>query len=128
MSKKTQVELAALQDGQLRRDRLQSAGDQEGVDGILINIKETEMSVAGEQPGQVQRRSGYVIAVAIPDWDKNRTLLNQVRKGCLAQQKLFTKLQDEGVRRRWMIEHLNEFDKALATTLTTVAERIRTRR
>ena len=86
------------------------------------------MSVAGEQPGQVQRRSGYVIAAAIPDWDKNRTLLNQVRKGCLAQQKLFTKLQDEGVRRRWMIERFNEADKAVATTLTTVAERIRTRR
>ena len=38
------------------------------------------------------------------------------------------KLQGEGVSREWMIQRFNEVDKVVAASLTTVAERIRTRR
>lgn len=106
----------------------QPPADQEAVDGILVQIKETELSISGEEPGSIQRLPGYQIGIAIPDWNKNRSLLDSVRKGHLAQQKLVTKLQGEGTSRAWMIERFNEIDKVVASTLTTVAERIRTRR
>ena len=105
-----------------------ASGDQEAVDGILVQVKKTDLSIAGEQPGQVQKLPGYEVCVAIPEWDKNRSLLDPVRKTHLAQQKLLARLQGEGVSRPWMIERFNEVDKALAATLATVAERIRTRR
>ena len=102
--------------------------DQEAVDGILVQIKTRELAIAGEQPGSIQKLPGYEIGVAIPEWDKNRSLVDSVRKGHVAQQKLLTKLQGEGASRAWMIERFNEVDKVVAATLTTVAERIRTRR
>ena len=104
------------------------SGDQETVDGILVHVKKTDLSIAGEQPGQVQKLPGYEVCVAIPEWGKNRSLLDPVRKAHLAQQKLLARLQGAGVSRPWMIERFNEVDKALAATLATVAERIRTRR
>ena len=111
-----------------RPAQAQPPGDQEAVDGILVQIKKTDLTIAGEQPGQVQNRPGYEVCVAIPEWDKNRSLLDSVRKGHMAQQKLLAKLQGEGVSRAWMIQRFNEVDKVVATSLTTVAERIRTRR
>lgn len=105
-----------------------ASGDQEAVDGILVHVKKTDLSIVGEQPGQVQKLPGYEVCVAIPEWDKNRNLLDPVRKAHLAQQKLLARLQGEGVSRPWMMERFNEVDKALAATLATVAERIRTRR
>ena len=106
----------------------QPPGDQEAVDGILVQIKKSELIIAGEQPGSIQNLPGYEIGVAIPEWDNNRSLLDSVRKGHLAQQKLADKLQGEGASRAWMIERFNEVDKVVAATLTTIAERIRTRR
>ena len=105
-----------------------ASGDQEAVDGILVQVKKTDLSIVGEQPGEVQKAPGYEVCVAIPEWDKNCNLLDPVRKAHLAQQKLLARLQGEGVSRPWMIERFNEVDKALAATLATVAERIRTRR
>ena len=102
--------------------------DDETVDGILVQIGKTDLTIAGEQPSRIQKRPGYEIKLAIPDWDKNRALLNSVRKGHQAQQKLLTTLQGEGVSRSWMSQRFNEVDKAVAAVLTTVAERIRTRR
>ena len=102
--------------------------DQEAVDGILVRVKKTGLTIASEQPGQVQKLPGYEVSIAIPEWDENRSLLDPVRKAHLAQQELLAKLQGDGVTRPWMIERFNEVDKALAATLTTVAERIRTRR
>ena len=102
--------------------------DQEAVDGILIQIKKTELTITGEQPSHVQKQPAYEIKVAIPDWDKNRGLLDSVRKGYQAQQTLLAKLQGEGVSRPWMVQRFDEVDKAVAASLTTVAERIRTRR
>ena len=110
------------------RRQAQTPPDQEAVDGILVQIAKTNLTIVGEQPSPIQKRPGYEIKVAIPDWDKNRSLLDSVRKGHLAQQKLLTKLQDEGASRPWMIQRFNEVDKAVAAVLTTVAERIRTRR
>ena len=102
--------------------------NQETVDGILIQIQETELTIVGEQPGQLQRRRGYEVKIAIPDWDKNRALLNSVRKGYLAQQKLPAKLQGDGASRPWLNQRFVEIDKAMAASFTTVAERIKTRR
>ena len=102
--------------------------DQEAVDGILVQIKKRELTIMGEQPGSIQKLPGYEIRVAIPEWDKNLGLLDWVRKGHFAQQLLLAKLKGDGVSRAWMIERFNQIDKAMAATLTTVAERIRTRR
>ena len=102
--------------------------DEEAVDGILVQIGKTVLTITGEQPGRIQKRPGYEIKLAIPEWEKNRALLNSIRKGHQAQQKLLTKLQGEGVSRPWMSQRFNEVDKAVAAVLTTVAERIRTRR
>ena len=113
---------------QARPARAQAPGDQEAVDGILVQVKRTDLTIASERPGQVQKLPGYEVSVAIPEWDKNLSLLDPVRKAHLAQQKLLAKLQGEGASRPWVIQRLNEVDKALAATLTTVAERIRTRR
>ena len=90
--------------------------------------RNVKLTIAGEQPGSVQKLPGYEIGVAIPEWDKNRGLLDSVRNGHLAQQKLLAKLKDGGASRAWTIERFNQVDKAMAATLTTVAERIRTRR
>ena len=98
------------------------------MDGILVGVKKTDLTIASEPPGQVQKLPGYEVSVAIPEWDKNRNLLDSVRKAYLAQQKLLAKLKREGASRPWAIERFNEVDKALAAALTTVAERIRTRR
>ena len=106
----------------------QAPHDQETVDGILVQIRKTDLRIADEQSGRIQTRPGYEIKVAIPDWDKNRGLLDSIRKGHLAQQKLLTKLQSEGASRPWMSQRFNEVDKAVAAVLTAVAERIRTRR
>ena len=111
-----------------RSSRDSTPGDQEAVDGILVGVKKTDLTIAGEAQGQVQKLPGYEVSVAIPEWDKNRSLLDPVRKAHLAQQKLLAKIEREGASRPWMIERFNEIDKALAATLTTVAERIRTRR
>lgn len=111
-----------------KSEHAQSPGDQEPVDGILVQIKKADFTIGGEQPGQVQTRPGYEVRVAIPEWEKNRSLLKSVKKGHLAQEKLLAKLQGEGTSRAWMIERFNEVDKAVAASLTTVAERIRTRR
>ena len=102
--------------------------DEETVDGILVQMGKTDLTIVGEQPSRIQKRPGYEIKIAIPDWDKNRALLDSIRKGHQAQQKLFTKLQGKGVSRPWMSQRFNEVDKAVAAVLTTVAERIRTRR
>ena len=67
------------------------APDQEAADGILVQIKKIELTIAGEQPDSIQKLPGYEIGIAIPDWDKNRGLLDSVRKGYLAQQKLFAR-------------------------------------
>lgn len=106
----------------------QAPHDQEAVDGILVEIAKTNLTIVGEPPSPVQKRPGYEIKIVIPDWDKNRSLLDSIRKGHLAQQKLLTKLQDEGAGRPWMKQRFNEVDKTVAAVLTTVAERIRTRR
>ena len=105
-----------------------ASSEQEAVDGILVQVKKTNHNITGEQSGRTQTLPGYEVCVAIPEWDKNRSLLDPVRKAHLAQQKLLAGLQGEGVSRPWIIERFNEVDKALAATLTTVAERIRTRR
>ena len=102
--------------------------DKETVDGILVQIGKTDLTIAGEPPSRIQKRPGYEIKVAIPDWDKNRGLLDSIRKGHLAQQKLLTKLRAEGASRPWMSQRFNEVDKVVAAVLTTVAERIRSRR
>lgn len=107
---------------------VQEPHDEEAVDGILVEIAKTNLTIFGEQPSPVQKRPGYEIKVAIPDWDKNRSLLDSIRKGYLAQQQLLTKLQDKGASRPWMTQRFNQVDKTVAAVLTTVAERIRTRR
>ena len=103
--------------------------NQEAVDGILVRISETELTITdGQQSGKLQKRPGYEVKVAIPDWDKNRSLMESVRKGHAAQQKLLDRLQCEGARRSWMSQRFVEIDKAIAASLSTIAERIRTRR
>ncbi len=102
--------------------------DEAAVDGILVQIHRTEFTIAGEQTGQSQNRPGYEVRVAIPDWEMNRRLLKWVKKGYAAQQKLLSKLQREGARRPWVIQRFIEIDKAVAASLGTIAERIRTRR
>ena len=77
----------------------QPLGDQETVDGILVQIKKADFIVAGEQPASIQKLPGYEIHIAIPDWDKNRSLLDPVRKAHPAQQKLLGKLQGAGAKR-----------------------------
>ena len=104
------------------------AGDPEAVDGILLNISRRNLTIAGEQPDSHQEVPGYEIAIAIPEWDKNRSLLDSVRKGHLAQQRLLTRLQGQGAKRPWMIQQFNAIDRTVAATLATVSERIRTRR
>ena len=106
----------------------QTPQDQEAVDGILAQIKKIDLTITGEQASRIQKRPGFEIKVAIPDWDKNRSLLDLVKKGYLAQQKLLATLQAEGASRPWMTQRFNEVDKAVAAGITTVAERIRTRR
>ena len=101
--------------------------DQEAVDGILVNIHKRGFTIAGGQPDQTQKQSGYEIRIALPEWDKNRDLLKSVKKGYMAQQKLLAKLQREGAQRSWMIQQFIAIDKAVAASLGTVAERIRTR-
>ena len=102
--------------------------DQETVDGVFVQIKKTELKIAGGQSGQIQKRHAYEIKIAIPDWDKNCSLLKSVKKGYSAQQKLLTKFQGRVVRKSWMIQRFIEIDKTVAKSLTTVAERISTRR
>ena len=102
--------------------------DEEAVDGILVQIHKREFTIAGEQAGQTQNRLGYEVRVAIPDWEMNRDLLKSVNKGYAAQQKLLAKLQREGARRPWLIQRFIEIDKAVAASLGTITERIRTRR
>ena len=109
-------------------DPVRSPQDEQAVDGILVQINQTDLTIAGERPGQVQKLPGYEVKVAIPDWDKNRGLLDSVRKGHLAQKKLFAKLQSDGASRPWVGQRFDEIDKAIAASLTTIAERIRTRR
>lgn len=109
-------------------EQSQPPSDRETVDGILVQIKKTVLTIAGELPGQVEQQHGYQVSVAIPEWDKNRGLLDSVRKGYLAQQKLLGELQGEGVSRQRINQRFNEIDKTVAVSLTTVAERIRTRR
>ena len=46
----------------------------------------------------------------------------------ITQQKMTNKLRGQGASRSWLIERFNEIDKAVATSLSTIAERIRTRR
>ncbi len=88
--------------------------DQEAVDGILVNIHKREFMIAGEQPGQTHKQSGYEIRVALPEWDKNRDLLKSVKKGYMAQQKLLAKLQREGAQRSWFIQQFIAINKAVA--------------
>ncbi len=109
---------------------LQDCGpdDQVAVDGILIWIKKTEITISGEQAGRIQKLPGYSVDIAIPDWNKNRSLLKYVKKGYLAQQKMIAKLQGQGASRPWMTERFVEIDKAVAESLSTIAERIKTRR
>ena len=109
-------------------EQSQPSSDQETVDGILVQIKKTVLTIAGESLDQIEHQPGYEVSIAIPEWDKNRGLLDSVKKGYLAQQKLHSKLQGEGVSRKWMIQRFNEVDKVVAASLTIVAERIRTRR
>ena len=101
---------------------------EEAVDGILVQIHKTEFTIGGEQAGQTQNRPGYEVRIAIPDWEMNRPLLKWVKKGYAAQQKLLSKLQREGAPRPWLIQRFIEIDKAVAASLGTIAERIRTRR
>jgi len=109
-------------------EQVQSPQDQEDVDGFLVQIRKRELKIAGEQPRSIQKIPGYEIAIAIPDWDKNRDLLKSVEKGYQAQQKLLARLQGEGSSRALMSQRFTEIDKAMAAALTTIAERIRTRR
>ena len=85
--------------GTTSSSQAQPPEDQEDVDGILVQIKKRELTIAGERPNSVQKLPGYEIGIAIPEWDKNRSLLDSVRKGHLAQQKLLVKLQGEGASR-----------------------------
>ena len=41
--------------------------DQEAVDGILVQIKEINLTIAAEQPGKIQKQPGYEVKVVIPD-------------------------------------------------------------
>ncbi|MDE0331153.1 MAG: hypothetical protein OXL41_04730 [Nitrospinae bacterium] len=66
--------------------------------------------------------------MAIPSWEKNVELSAVIEKGYRAQQKLLAKLQGDGASRPWLDQRFAEIDKAVAAGLTTVAERIRTRR
>ncbi len=51
---------------------------QEAVDGILVQVKKTDLSIVGEQPVQVRELPRYEVCVAIPEWDKNHHLLDPV--------------------------------------------------
>ena len=94
----------------------------------MVQINKTKLTISGEKPSHAQKQPAYEIKIAIPEWDQNRGLLVSVRKGQLALQKLVAKLQGQGASRPWMIQRFVEIDKAVAASLTTVAERIRTRR
>ena len=96
-------------------------GDQEAVDGILVQVKKNDLPIADEQPGQVQKLLGHEVCVAIPEWDKNRDLLDPARKVPLAQQRLLARLQDDGISRPSMIERFNEIDKASETIRNIVS-------
>lgn len=104
------------------------ADDREAVDGILVNIKKRNLNISGEQPGSHRKVPGYEIGIAIPEWEKNRSLVDSVRKGHQAQQRLVDRLQRTGAKRPWMIQQFNAIDRTVATSLAIVAERIRTRR
>ena len=105
-----------------------SPNEQEAVDGILVKIRKTDLTVSGEQAGQTQKLPGYSIDIAIPDWDKNRDLLKHVEKGYRAHQKIIVKLQGQGASRAWLTERFVEIDKTVSAALSTIAKRIQTRR
>ena len=83
---------------------------------------------AANSPVRPRSGPGMRSRLRSPNGDKNRGLLKSVKKGYVAHQKLIAKLESEGARRPWLIQRRIEIDKAVAASLTTVAERIRTRR
>ena len=108
--------------------RAQPVHDEEAVDGILVQIGKTELNIANAQSGQVQKRPGYEIKVAIPEWHKNRSLLKSVRKGYGAHQQLLARMDSGGASRQMIAQRFVAIDRAVAESLSTVAGRIRTRR
>ena len=54
------------------------AQNHEMIDGILVQIKETELTI-GRETGRPRKVPGYEIRVAIPEWRMNRGLLKSVR-------------------------------------------------
>ena len=100
----------------------------EAVDGILVQIKKTDLNIANAQSGQVEKRPGYELKVAIPEWQMNRGLLKSVRKGYGAYQQLLTRMLGDGAPKDLIAQRFVAIDKAIAESLSTVAQRIRTRR
>ena len=102
--------------------------DHEAVDGVLVQIKKTDLNITDAHSGQMEKRPGYEIKVAIPEWQMNRGLLKSVRKGYGAYQQLLTRMLGDGAPRHLIAQRFVAIDKAVAESLSTVAQRIRTRR
>ena len=111
-----------------RSTRARSARDHEAVDGILVQIKKTDLKIANASSGRAQKRPGYEIKVAIPEWQMNRSLLKSVRNGYGAYQQLLTRMLRDGAPKTLIAQKFVAIDKAVAESLSTVAQRIRTRR
>ena len=99
----------------------------EAEDGIMFRIREEHFTIASEPGTEPQKIPGYSISIAIPNWSMNGSLLNDIRKGFHAQSKMIAKLQT-GADRQWLMARFVELDKAMASSLSRIAERIRTRR
>ena len=108
--------------------RARPVRDEEPVDGILVQIKKTELNIANAQSGQVQKRPGYEIKVAIPEWHQNRSVLKTVRKGYGAYKQLLARMGGDGASKEMIAQRFVAIDKAVAESLSTVAGKIRTRR
>ena len=100
----------------------------EAVDGILVQIKKTDLNITNAHSGQMEKRPGYEISVTIPEWQMNRGLLKSVRKGYGAYQQLLARMLGDGAPKHLIAQRFVAIDKAIAESLSTVAQRIRTRR
>ena len=106
-----------------------SSTQRETLDGVFLRVDKVDLDISFEKSDQTQQLPGYELSIKVPQWDINRDLLVSVDKAYRANHKFLTKL-DAGacIKRDWMMKRFDEAEKATATALTVIAERIRTRR
>ena len=94
----------------------------------MTNIRKGRFPITKEGSAQAQTVNGYEISILIPEWNKNRQLLKDVKKTHTARDEIFTKLTEGQADRAWVMERFAEIDKGIARALGEISRRIRTRR